>query len=246
MTARPVSISASLFCLALCVLLFFYGPTLGAFAYVKWKFRKSPDIWIVPRPLPLAFTDRAAGAKVSYSGYEFDSPTVEVKEERRVESVVVLSFSKCAGMTMFKPEAGCDVIHIVQLEASKRGQNIEDVFGRDATRSNYALRSKELNLTPGDLRLFSSRREIVANSVFLTIKGIDSQRFKNGLYSFETQWMRDFQEGDLGRDRGVVIEAFDQQDRRLMLIIAAKPGTSCFAQSDLNQIISSLRPVPSG
>jgi hypothetical protein len=244
MTARPASISACLLCLGLGGLLFFYGPALGAFAYVKWNFRNSPGVWIVPRPLPLASTDRVAGTKVSYFGYEFDSPLAEMKEERKVESVVVLSFSNCAGMVMFKPEPGGDLIHTLQVEASKRGRNMEDVFGRQATRSNYALLSKELNLTPSDLRLFSSPREIVANSVFLTLKGINSQRFKNGLYSFETQWMRGFQEGDLGRDRGVAIEAFDLQDRRLMLIVAAKPDTSCFAQSDLNRIISSLRPVP--
>jgi hypothetical protein len=246
MTARRASISAGLLSLILAALLLFYGTALGAFAYVKWNFRNSPGLWIVPRPLPLALPDRAAGARVSYFGYEFDSPSAEFKEERKVESVVVLSFSNCAGIVIFKPDPAGDLVHILQLEASKRGGHIEDVFGWEGTRSNYALLSKELNLTPGDVRLFSSRREIIANYLFLNLKNINSQRFKNGLYSFETPWIRGFQEGDLVRDRGVVIEAFDQQDRRLMLIIGAKPGTSCFAQSDLNRIISSVRPVPSG
>jgi hypothetical protein len=244
MNARPAGISASFVCLGLAIFLYFYGPALATFAYVKWNLRKSPATWIVPQPLSLAFTPRTAGTKAAYFGYEFNSPSEEVKQERKVESVVVLSFSNCAGMTMFRPDPDQDPIHAVQLEASKRGRKIEDVFGWETTRSNYALLSKEFNLTPGDLRLFSSRRETVVNSIFLTLKAIHSQRFKNGLYSFETQWMRGFQEGDLRFDPGVVIDAFDRQDHWLMLIIAAKPGTSCFAQSDLNQIISSLRPVP--
>lgn len=246
MTAHPVSIFTCVLCLALGLLLFFNGTALGAFAFVKWEFRHSPAIWMVPRPLPLEFTSRPAGPKVAYFGYEFDSPSPEVKEERKFESVVVLSFSNCAVMTIFKPDPSGDPIHVVRLEAAKRGRNIEDVFGLEATRSNYALLSKELNLTPSDVRLFSSRREIIANSVFLTMKGVHSQRFKHGLYSFETQWIRGFQQGDLGRDRAVVVDAFDQQDRWLMLIVGLKPGTSCFAQTDLNQIISSLRLVPAG
>jgi len=244
MTARVVRITTCSVCLSLAVLLFVYGPAWSALAYGKWKFRESPNIWIVPRPMSLTFAARTGVAKMAYFGYEFDSPTAEVKEERKVESVVVLSFSSCAGMLIFKPSPGGGLIHAVKLEASKRGENIEDLFGREATGSDYALRSKELNLRPSDLRFFASRQEIVANFLFLTIKDGESQRFKNGLYSFETHWMRGFQEGNLSRDRGVLIDAYDREDRRLMLVVAAKPGPSCFAQSDLNQIISSLRPVP--
>jgi hypothetical protein len=100
-----------------------------------------------------------------------------------------------------------------------------------------------LNLTPRDLRFLSSRQEMAGNAVLLVIKGMESQGFKNGLYSFVTPWMRGFQDGDLKRDRGVVVEAFDHQGRRLTRIVAARAGKACFGQPELNQIIFSLRAV---
>ena len=79
--------------------------------------------------------------------------------------------------------------------------------------------------------------------MLLAIKGTEAARIKNGLYSFETAWMRGFQEGDLNLDRGVVIEAFDRQDRRLTLAVGKREGQNCFSQAYLNQIIFSLKPV---
>ena len=65
---------------------------------------------------------------------------------------------------------------------------------------------------------------MVRNSVLLTLKGVDSQRFKNGLYNFETPTMRGFLEGNIALDSGVVIQAFDHQDRLLTLTVGAKPA----------------------
>lgn len=244
MILRPFIVFLGVICLALGVFFFFYGRPLAMLGYVKWQFRNSPEVWIVPKPLPPDIPRHLAGPKLTYFGYEFESPSAEVKEERKLESAVILNFSDCAGMVVSEPGPSGDQIRVMQQEASKEGRNIQEVFGQEATRSSFALRSKVLNLTPSDLRLFSSRKEMVGNAVLLLIKGVESQRFKNGLYSFATPWMRGFQDGDLIRDRGVVVEAFDNQDRRLTLIVGAKPGKACFGQPELNRIIFSLRPVP--
>lgn len=230
-------------CLALGVFFFFYGTPLAALAYAKWQFRNSPKIWTVPEPLASDFIRRPEGPKLIYFGYEFESPLAEATEEKKADSVVVLSLSDCAGMSILKPGRPGESIRVMQQEASNKGRSVQDVFGNEATRSSYAFRSKILNLTPADLRLFSSRQDMARNSVLLLIKGIESQRFENGLFSFESSSMRGFQEGDIARDKGVVIEAFDQEDRLLTLIVARRPGKACFGQPELNHIIFSLRPV---
>jgi len=240
---RPASIFVCFFCAILGVFFYFYGPALEYFAFVRWQFRNSPQIWNIPKPLSPDANTHPTGPKVTYFGYEFESPTTEMKVERKFESAVVLSFSDCAGMSIVKPGPGGELLGVMQQEASKRARNIQEVFGPDATRSSYAILSKTLNLTPNDLHLFSPRREIVGNAVMLIIKGVELQRFKNGLYSFATPWMRGFQEGDVGRDRDVVIDAFDNQDRLLMLIVGAKPDKACLTQADLSHIIFSLRPI---
>jgi hypothetical protein len=85
----------------------------------------------------------------------------------------------------------------------------------------------------------------MAGESMLLIKNIQSNRLDEGqyeLYSFQTHYMRGFQEGSL--KSGAHIEAFDSADRELTFLIRAKSGDSCFAQSDLNLILSTLRPVP--
>jgi hypothetical protein len=77
----------------------------------------------------------------------------------------------------------------------------------------------------------------------LMLKSVETQRFKNSLYGFQTRWMRGFQEGDITRDCGVVVEAYDAQDTQIMLIIGNKKGKSCFTQTQINRIISTLKPV---
>jgi hypothetical protein len=244
MATRLACLSVCFLALILAVSLYFYGPAWEAYAYVKWRFRNSPEVWIVPKPLPTDALNHPAGPKLTYFGYEFESPSAEVKEVRKTESTAILNFSDCAGMVMSEPGPSGDLILAMQKGASKNGRNVQDVFGQETTRSSYALRSKVLNLTPGDLHLFSSRQELAGNAMLLLIKGVELQRFKNGLYSFATPWMHGFQDGDLARDRGIVIEAFDNQDRRLTLVVAAKPGKSCFGQPELNHIIFSLRLIP--
>src|SRR5271154_4452109 len=199
MVVRPHKYFSFLLCLIFGVFCYFYTPALGAFIYAKWQFRNSREIWITPTPLSAGSLNRSSDLKLTYFGYEFESPSAEVKEEKNLDRVAVLSFADCAGLSIFKPDPDTDLLAVVRKEAAKKGRSIQDAFGNEAARSNYALRSVTLNLTPRDLRLFSSRQEISGNAVLLLIKGTETQRFKNGLYSFDTPWMRGFQEGDLTR-----------------------------------------------
>lgn len=202
---------------------------------------------MVPKPImssPAAAGPTAKSPVVSYFGYQFESPTPEVREERKAENLVVLSFSDCAGIAIFKPQPGTSFTQTMQQGPPEARRAVEDLLGTGAARSDYEFRRKILNMTPSDLSLLVSPSQMAGNSTLLALKGIDAQRFMHGLYSFESQSMHGFQEGDVRRDRDVVIEAFDNHDHCLRLIVASKPGKACFGQPELNRIIFSLRPVP--
>lgn len=241
MPNRPAGVF-TLFAIIFVVLLGFYGRALSLFISAKWDVRNSPEIWMTPQPLAAPPPPSPSVPKLTYFGYEFESPTIEVQESKNFDSGVVLTFSDCAGVMILKPQPGG--ILLAAMRASGKESDIQTVFGMEATSTDYALRSTTLNLTPRALTLAASPARISGTAVLLTIKHIGAQRFKNGLYTFTTPWMRGFQEGDTLRDRGVLVEAFDDQDRKLTLIVAHKPGKSCFSQTQLNQIIFSLRPVP--
>jgi hypothetical protein len=96
--------------------------------------------WLVPKPL-LQNTSPAAGPKRNYFGVEFDSAVLDVKEERKFKSAVVLSFDDCSRATFFEPSEPSFQLTAAR-RAEKPGKTIESVFGREGAASDYALRSK--------------------------------------------------------------------------------------------------------
>lgn len=239
MKTRLVSM---LVCVFFAGFVYVLGRPLGFMLYTKWNFRGNKAISLVPQPLP-ENSSPAVGPKLNFVGLEFESPVPEVKVERKFESGVVLSFEDCVGVVIFKSSEPNFLV--TPLRKANFGQNIDRLLGHDATSSDYGLRSKELNMTPSDLRVFSSPYAMAGNSVLLNLKSIDTKRFQNGLFHFETPWVRGFQLGDLARDKGVTVEAYDSQDRQIQLIIGRRPGKTCFSQADLNRIIFSLHPFSS-
>jgi hypothetical protein len=244
MSVRYAPKPSTIICVAFCIVLFIYGRPVGFLLYTKWQTRNEPKLWNVPRPLSLGAPSPSVRRKFSYFGYEFDAPWTELTRERKGESFAILNFSAGAFISVLAPSKNGNELDAMKQEAAKRGKDVRDVFGDEATRSNYALRSKVLSLTPRDLGLFSSRREMVANSVLLIFKEIETNRFRGGLFSFQTEWFRGFQKGDPALDDVVMVEAFDSQDHKIELIIGSQPAAgSKLSQTDINQILLSLRPA---
>lgn len=226
------------------VLLWVYGRPLGMMLYAKWDARTHPELWVVPQPLPATSAETSLGKSFSYFGYEFESPWTEVAFERKLESVAVLNFSGGQLISVFNWQASDDMVQAMKAGSVERGAALETIFGRDTMRSNYALISRTLNLTPGDLRIFSSRQTMVGNSVLLMLKQIQMSKIKGRVYYFQTESFRGFQEGDPIHDDIVTIQAFDAQDHKIELLIGAKPNTGQKpTQADINRVLYSFRPL---
>jgi hypothetical protein len=235
---------STIICAGVVLLLYIYGRPIGVLLYAKVQARKAPEMWVVPTPLADVHPEQSVGRKFSYFGYEFDSPWTDVKRERKLESVAVLNFSNGTIISIFDQAQFGDELQAIKQEAVSRGTDVKNVFGEEATRSKYALRSKILHLTPQDLHIFSTRREMVGNSLLLLLKSIWTKRIKGGLYSFETPWVRGFQEGGPAQDDMVIIEAFDPQDREIELYVGSEKGAvQRPSQADINRILYSLHPV---
>jgi len=225
-------------------LLWVYGRPLIFLLSTKWDARTHPELWVVPQPQPATAPETSPGKSFSYFGYEFESPWTEVTVERKFQSAAVVNFSGGQGITVFHWQDGDGMVQAMIGGSAERAAELETVFGEGTMRSNYELISRTLNVTPGDLSIFSSRQKMVGNSVLLMIKQIDLPRIKHGLYSFQTNSFRGFQKGDPLRDDVVIIEAFDAQDHKIQLWIGAKHDASPKpTQADINRILYSFRPA---
>jgi len=221
-----------------CSLVLLYGRPITAVLYARWEARKTPELWVVPTPLADLSIDSSPGKKFSYLGYEFESPWTQVTKERKFESSAAVNFADGQVILIAK---GAELFPAMQEEEAKRGAVVRFNFGGELIDSDYALLSRTLYLTPRDLRLSWSRREMAGNSVLLTIKGIDVVHMRNGLYSFQTDWLRGFQYGNPTHDRVVNIDAFDEQGRKIWILIGTKPDSPKLSQAEINRILYSLR-----
>jgi hypothetical protein len=224
-------------------LLWVYGRPLILLLSTKWDARTHPELWVVPQPQPATAAEASPGKSFCYFGYEFESPWTEVTVERKFQSVAVLNFSGGQAIAVLDwPDGG--PLQVLKGGSADSAAALDTVFGAEATRSNYAFISSILNVTPADLRVFSSRQKMVTNSVLLGIKPIETSRVKGRVYSFQTDSFRGFQKGDPLHDDTVTIEAFDAQDQKIELLIGAKPNMSPkLNQADINRILYSFRPV---
>ena len=227
-----------------CVLFFFlfwqYGRPIELLLLTKHALKNEPELWIVPTSLTDLAVNRSPGAKFSYFGFEFEAPWTGVKLRRGGQSIVVLDFQNGGVVSISK---GSSELASMKEEAAKEGRDIKSVFGGRAIESDYEMESTILHLTPRDLRLFSSRKEMTSNSVLLTLKGIYTGNAKGGIYSFQTDYVKGFQIGSLSADNLVTVDAFDQQDRKIQLIIGNEMHSKFkVSQTDVNRVWASLRP----
>lgn len=243
MTIKCNSLSFGVAAILAVVLLWVYGAPLALLLSTRRDARTQPELWVVPKPLPATAAETSVGKSFSFFGYEFESPWTDVTVERKYQSVAVLNFSGGQGISVFASQDGGGTLQALKDGGADTAASLETVFGAEATRSNYDFVSRILNVTPGDLRVFSSRQKMVTNSVLLSTKQVEMYRVAGQLYCFETNAFRGFQKGDPLQDAVVTIEAFDAQDHKIQLLIGAKPNTSPRpTQADINRILYSFRP----
>ena len=225
--------------IAIC--LYFYGRPIGFMLLTKWEIRNKPELWIVPTPLPTGASEPSPGRTFSYLGYDFESPWAEVKLEKKYQSFATVYFSDGELISI---STGPDLTGAKQEASTERRTALQDTLGAVVMESNYRLRAAILYSTPRDLRLFSSPREMVAKSIFLVLKPIFLLNAKTGLYSFQTKWLRGFEKGTPGQANPVAIDAFDEKDREIDILIGTQLRTNgTVSQADVNRVLFSLHPA---
>jgi hypothetical protein len=238
---------STIICVALGVLFLIYVRPLALLSMARWNTRAKPEFWIVPRPLADVSIEQAAGRNFTFYGYQFEVPWTGVKREEHLKNMELVYFSNNFFMAFHDPLQSVNQLKVLTGEGTKNEAALQRLFGEEATRSNYALRSKILNLTPRDLDLSFSRQKMVSSSILLMLKPVWAGSLHGGVYSFQTEWLRGFQLGDPTRDRTITIDAFDAHDREIELYIGRTQGANQdVTQSELNRIIYSLRPILPG
>jgi hypothetical protein len=245
MSVRRFLNRSTIVCITLGVLLFIYIRPLTLLSMVRWKASAKPEFWTVPSPLADRSIEKSNGKRLTLYGYQFEVPWANVTREEHLKQMEFVYFSEGFVLVFHDPAQNVNQLKILTAEGTKNEAGLKKLFGEETTRSNYSLLSTILNLTPRDLRLSFSRQKMVSSSALLMLKPRWTGTVQGGLYSFQTDWLRGFQQGDPTKDETVVIDAFDAHDNEIEISVGrVKSASRDATQPELNRIIYSLQPIP--
>jgi hypothetical protein len=214
-----------------------------------WRMKQEAarDHYLARVPIPIQDTtiSGAPGTTVTSFGYEFELPwpaEVNVSEDIRA---VALSQSEEKAVAFMNPTKFRGPLNDLRQRAKEGGEDLrilEYLFG---AQSDYYLERSTLYATPDQLSfIFPGRKKALA-ALWLSFKQIREKEAETGLYSFKTGQLRGFQFGDPRRAKSIVVEAFDDQDRKLEFVFSNKfPTNLTITQAEINRVLQTFHPAP--
>ncbi len=92
--------------------------------------------------------EQTAGRKFTFYGYQFEVPWTDVKQEKHLKSIELVYFSNDFFIRLHDPAQSVNQLKLLTRSGTDNEAGLKNIFGEDATRSNYALRPGK---TTGDV-----------------------------------------------------------------------------------------------
>lgn len=248
--AIPKKLCGIPFPLALAVaLVLAYAWLFGRATIFVWQIKKdaarNPTLAMVPVPLSNTSISTARGSTLTKFGYQFDVPW-KMKETKEAATIAIFGSESGQEAIMFwDPAEKKGLVRRMKETPGAQLGALASVYGARAMQSDYDFYRAVANATPSQLSYVLPRRKEVRAAVFLMLKPIEMIDSETGFYSFETQNLRGFQNGNPAKAKNVIVKAFDIQDRQFEFDFGSRSyPDSGLTQADINLILHTLRPAP--
>ena len=210
---------------------------------VRHRAKKDPVLSRTLQRLPNSSVNASPGMRLSQGVYTFEVPWADLDKakSKTFENSSVFAFH--SGLTVSFFGAGDGLLRMVQKDfGSLDAQSAQQLFGPDATSSNFMFHRTVLAETPSELEPWMSRRDAVRVSFLLLFKGACSVGGETGLFELEENGWKGFQLDDpaLGSKR-VTLELYDAKDRHVEIVFHHGPSGAGLTQGDINRVIRTLR-----
>jgi len=231
----------------------YFGPQTVAY----WRLRplvlspsdSPPRGWSsVPRPLTDTSVSPSEGTVLSYYGYRFEVPWTGRDKESNEGRWVKVSFKKGQAIRFTNPAFFQD--NPISGQVAHDPDYFRKAFKLGPRESKYEQYKAVISTTPSQWSPFASRREFARVRILLELKGLlfEHNVAAPDIFSFETKGYRGFEFSGLSHDwQEVDLSLFDPTDRcfHISILGDARSGVR-LTQSEINRVIQSFRPAPSG
>jgi hypothetical protein len=232
----------------LTVLIDVLGPPISIFVTTRWMARKVPAVRIAPQPLGDYSVSAGPSTALSYFGYEFDVPwNTAFKTKGGKASIVQLQFDSGQSLTFIVPANQDGLLSEIVQDRSLNMSNLQPVLGDLTSSSAYDQYAALLDTTPQSVRAFGPRAQAVRGTTLLTIKAIAvGPGLATGVFSFKYADKQGFEIGDPQKSKRVDLEVFGMGGHHVEILLFAGKDNANFSQSEINRILTSLRPAKAG
>jgi hypothetical protein len=228
----------------LCVLYaWFFGFQTAMVLETRWIARTAPIVKETPRVLADNSTASGPGTKLSYFGYDFEVPwdDLDPAQTRIRANMVLLGFRSGKSLT-FSSGSPRHFVDAVSADIGQR-DNLRNIYGDAPLQSDYAMWSVILAATPDKVSVFSSRQEIVSNSMLLTMKAVVGPE-ESGIFALQIKGFRGgFQWGDPARNPRRVVASLYADDYGLQFSFSGKTkkNPQGISQAEINRVLQTVR-----
>jgi len=225
-------------------LLFFGLQTLIYFEARYWGSRE-PELAVTPQPLNLATTPVAQSTHLEFFNYQCEAPWKGPAQTSQGPDFIENKFDSGAAIRVFLPEAQADALKSFKGETPEQQERMTNLFGPHPFDSNFDLYAAIYSAPPSQASPFMPRVDAERLNTLLLWKLAFDTQLPGGIFRFESGPNRGLQFGDPLRSPAVVLRAFNERDRQFKFLITMKEsGSAKLTQNDINQIITTLKPVP--
>lgn len=231
------------------VLVLAYVWTFGRATFLVWRVNKeaveNPRLSMVPVPLSDNSISIARGATLTKFGYQFDVPW-KMKEARPAKTIAIfVSDSGQEAVMFWNPAEQKGFVKLMEDSPGVPLGAFASVYGAKTVQSDYDFDQAVVNATPSQLSYVLPGRRVVRAAVFLMLKPTEMIDAKTGFYSFETQHLRGFQNGNPAKATNVLVKAFDAENHQFEFVFGNRSNPKFgLTQADINLVLQTLRPAP--
>lgn len=237
----PLAVATAL---VLAYVWFFGKPT-----FFVWRMKKeaaeNPRLAMVPVPLSDTSISTAQGTTVTEFGYQFEVPW-KMKEPKPGNTIAIAESQSGQEVIMFwDPAKKQGPVKMMKDSLGKSFKELASVYGAQTIQSDFDFDQALANTTPSQLSYVLPGKKEVRAGVLLMLKPIMMVDAETGFYSFETEHLRGFQNGNPTKAKTVIVEAFDASDRQFEFAFGSRSyPKGDLTQADINKVLQTLRSAP--
>ncbi len=197
---------------------------------------KEPLILQTPSELPDKTISSAPGTSLSYLGYSFEVPWVDIEREKitRRPNMVIVPF-RSGGLIWLSVYPPRETISIL----AKSSVNFCSIIGNRACESDYEFENLALSTTPAELGWFKSRTRNARAFTLLLMKTVDLTG-RSEIFSVESKEFKGFQFGTSSTNGGPVDDLYSDGGK-VKLMFGRKPGH--ITQPEINRMVQTLHHI---